>query len=73
MSAVEPLVVLRAVVDSVVALGFPTTRIYVQEDGTIERSFLRASPKTLHRGSTRFASRPSSGERGAARGRGHRR
>jgi signal transduction histidine kinase/DNA-directed RNA polymerase specialized sigma24 family protein len=33
MSAVEPLVVLRAVVDSVVALGFPTTRIYVQEDG----------------------------------------
>ncbi len=33
MSAVEPVVVLRAVVDSVVALGFPTTRIYVQEDG----------------------------------------
>src|SRR5215211_5840620 len=33
MSAVEPLVVLRAVVDSVVALGFPTTRIYVREDG----------------------------------------
>jgi RNA polymerase sigma factor (sigma-70 family) len=33
MSAVEPLVVLRAVVDSVVALGFPTIRIYVQEDG----------------------------------------
>ena len=33
MSAVEPLVVLRAVVDSVVALGFPTTRIYVQEEG----------------------------------------
>jgi RNA polymerase sigma factor (sigma-70 family) len=33
MSAVEPLVVLRAVVDSVVALGFPTARIYVQEDG----------------------------------------
>jgi RNA polymerase sigma factor (sigma-70 family) len=33
MSAVEPLVVLRAVVDSVVALGFATTRIYVQEDG----------------------------------------
>lgn len=33
MSAVEPLVVLRAVVDSVVALGFPTTRIYLQEDG----------------------------------------
>ena len=33
MSAVDPLVVLRAVVDSVVALGFPTTRIYVQEDG----------------------------------------
>ena len=33
MSAVEPLVVLRAVVDSVVALGFGTTRIYVQEDG----------------------------------------
>jgi signal transduction histidine kinase/DNA-directed RNA polymerase specialized sigma24 family protein len=33
MSAVEPLVVLRAVVDSGVALGFPTTRIYVQEDG----------------------------------------
>jgi len=33
MSAVEPLVVLRAVVDSVVALGFPTTRIFVQEDG----------------------------------------
>ena len=32
MSAVEPLVVLRAVVDSVVALGFPTTRIYVKED-----------------------------------------
>ena len=33
MSAVEPLMVLRAVVDSVVAAGFPTTRIYVQEDG----------------------------------------
>ncbi len=33
MSAVEPLVVLRAVVDSVVALGFPATRIYVDEDG----------------------------------------
>ena len=33
MSAVEPQVVLRAVVDSVVALGFPTTRIYVQEEG----------------------------------------
>jgi signal transduction histidine kinase/DNA-directed RNA polymerase specialized sigma24 family protein len=33
MSVVEPVVVLRAVVDSVVALGFPTTRIYVQEDG----------------------------------------
>jgi signal transduction histidine kinase/DNA-directed RNA polymerase specialized sigma24 family protein len=33
MSAVEPVVVLRAVVDSVVALGFPTTRIYVQKDG----------------------------------------
>lgn len=33
MSAVESLVVLRAVVDSVVALGFATTRIYVQEDG----------------------------------------
>lgn len=33
MSAVEPMIVLRAVVDSVVALGFPTTRIYVQDDG----------------------------------------
>ena len=33
MSAVDPLVVVRAVVDSVVALGFPTARIYVQEDG----------------------------------------
>jgi signal transduction histidine kinase/DNA-directed RNA polymerase specialized sigma24 family protein len=33
MSAVDPLVVVRAVVDSVVALGFPTTRIYVREDG----------------------------------------
>lgn len=33
MSAVEPTMVLRAVVDSVVALGFPTTRIYVQDDG----------------------------------------
>lgn len=33
MSAVEPTIVLRAVVDSVVALGFPTTRIYVQNDG----------------------------------------
>jgi signal transduction histidine kinase/DNA-directed RNA polymerase specialized sigma24 family protein len=33
MSAVEPMVVLRAVVDAVVALGFPRTRIYVQEDG----------------------------------------
>jgi RNA polymerase sigma factor (sigma-70 family) len=32
MSAVEPLVVLRAVVDAVVALGYPRTRIYVQED-----------------------------------------
>jgi len=33
MSAVEPLAVLRAVVDSVVALGYPTARIYVKEDG----------------------------------------
>ncbi len=33
MSAVEPQAVLRAVVDSVVALGFPTARIYVREDG----------------------------------------
>jgi signal transduction histidine kinase/DNA-directed RNA polymerase specialized sigma24 family protein len=33
MSAVEPLVVLRAVVDAVVALGFSRTRIYVHEDG----------------------------------------
>ena len=33
MSAVEPLAVLRAVADAVVALGFPTTRVYVQEDG----------------------------------------
>jgi signal transduction histidine kinase/DNA-directed RNA polymerase specialized sigma24 family protein len=33
MSAVEPLIVLRAVVDAVVALGFPSTRIYVQESG----------------------------------------
>ena len=33
MSAVESPVVLRAVVDSVVALGFPTTRIYIEEDG----------------------------------------
>jgi RNA polymerase sigma factor (sigma-70 family) len=33
MSAIEPRVVLRAVVDSVVALGFPKTRIYVREDG----------------------------------------
>jgi RNA polymerase sigma factor (sigma-70 family) len=31
MSAVEPMAVLRAVVDSVVALGFPTARIFVQE------------------------------------------
>jgi len=33
MSAVEPLAVLGAVVDSVVALGYPVTRIYVQEEG----------------------------------------
>jgi signal transduction histidine kinase/DNA-directed RNA polymerase specialized sigma24 family protein len=33
MSAVEPLAVLGAIVDSVVALGFPVTRIYVQEEG----------------------------------------
>jgi RNA polymerase sigma factor (sigma-70 family) len=33
MSATEPLAVLRAVVDSVVALGFPTARIYVREEG----------------------------------------
>jgi len=33
MSAFEPLAVLRAVVDSVVALGFPGSRIYVQEGG----------------------------------------
>jgi signal transduction histidine kinase/DNA-directed RNA polymerase specialized sigma24 family protein len=33
MSAVEPIVVLRAVVDAVVALGFPTSRIYIQDDG----------------------------------------
>src|SRR4029453_207938 len=33
MSAVDPLVVVRAVVDSVVTLGFETARIYVQEGG----------------------------------------
>jgi RNA polymerase sigma factor (sigma-70 family) len=33
MSAVEPLAVLGAIVDSVVALGFPVTRIYVQVAG----------------------------------------
>jgi RNA polymerase sigma factor (sigma-70 family) len=33
MSVVEPGVVLRAVVDSVAALGFPTARIYVHDDG----------------------------------------
>jgi signal transduction histidine kinase/DNA-directed RNA polymerase specialized sigma24 family protein len=31
MAAVEPRVVLRAVVDSVVALGFPRTRMYIRE------------------------------------------
>jgi RNA polymerase sigma factor (sigma-70 family) len=33
MSAVEPLTVLGAIVESVVALGFPMTRIYLQEEG----------------------------------------
>lgn len=33
MSAVEPTAVLGAVVDSIVALGFPVARIYLQEEG----------------------------------------
>ncbi|HET7928659.1 MAG TPA: ATP-binding protein, partial [Actinomycetota bacterium] len=50
MSAVEPLVVLRAVVDSVVALGFPTTRIYVQEDGDYRAILPSGVPEGLPEG-----------------------
>jgi len=50
MSAVEPLVVLRAVVDSVVALGFPTTRIYVQEDGDYRAILPSGVPENLSEG-----------------------
>ena len=61
MSAVEPLVVLRAVVDSVVALGFPTTRIYVQEEGHDRADPSIGRPRRPSTGaSIRFASRPSS-------------
>jgi signal transduction histidine kinase/DNA-directed RNA polymerase specialized sigma24 family protein len=50
MSAVEPLVVLRAVVDSVVALGFPTTRIYVHEDGHDRAILPSGVPETSPQG-----------------------
>jgi RNA polymerase sigma factor (sigma-70 family) len=50
MSAVEPLVVLRAVVDSVVALGFPTTRIYVQEEGDYRAILPSGVPEDLPEG-----------------------
>ena len=50
MSAVEPLVVLRAVVDSVVALGFPTTRIYVQEDGDYRAILPSGVPQNVSEG-----------------------
>jgi RNA polymerase sigma factor (sigma-70 family) len=50
MSAVEPLVVLRAVIDSVVALGFPTTRIYVQEEGDYRAILPSGVPEDLPEG-----------------------
>jgi signal transduction histidine kinase/DNA-directed RNA polymerase specialized sigma24 family protein len=50
MSAVEPLVVLRAVVDSVDALGFPTTRIYVQEDRDYRAILPSGVPEDLPEG-----------------------
>ena len=50
MSAVEPLVVLRAVVDAVVALGFPRTRIYVQEDGEYRAVLPPDAPEHLSEG-----------------------
>jgi signal transduction histidine kinase/DNA-directed RNA polymerase specialized sigma24 family protein len=50
MSAVEPLVVHRAVVDSVAALGFPTTRIYVQEDRDYRAILPSGVPEDLPEG-----------------------
>lgn len=45
MNAVEPLTVLGAVVDAVVALGYPVTRIYVQEESGYR---VILSPETSH-------------------------
>lgn len=50
MSAVEPLMVHRAVVDSVAALGFPTTRIYVQEDRDYRAILPSGVPEDLPEG-----------------------
>ncbi len=54
MSAVEPLAVLGAVIDSVVALGFPVTRIYVQEEGGYRVILPPETPRDFPRGIEAF-------------------
>jgi RNA polymerase sigma factor (sigma-70 family) len=55
MSAIEPLEVLRAVVDAVVALGFPTARIYVREEGGYRVVLPPDAPGDTWDGSDSFA------------------
>jgi RNA polymerase sigma factor (sigma-70 family) len=50
MSAVEPMAVLRAVVDSVVALGFPTARIFVQEGADYQGALTLEAPEDFPEG-----------------------
>jgi RNA polymerase sigma factor (sigma-70 family) len=50
MSAVEPMAVLRAVVDSVVALGFPTARIFVQEGADHQGALPLEAPEDFPEG-----------------------
>src|SRR6266508_4638157 len=50
MSAVEPMAVLRAVVDSVVALGFPTARIFVQEGADHQGAVPLETPRAFPEG-----------------------
>jgi RNA polymerase sigma factor (sigma-70 family) len=50
MSAVEPMAVLRAVVDSVVALGFPTARIFVQEGADHQGALPLEAREDFHEG-----------------------
>jgi RNA polymerase sigma factor (sigma-70 family) len=50
MSAVEPMAVLRAVVDSVEALGFPTARIFVREGADVQGTLPPEAPERFPEG-----------------------